>query len=402
MKKRVFRFAAPAAIAWASSGSMLLGAACGGRTVPEAGSGAETSAGTSSGVGGSGFTGSSGNSGSSGSSGSNVTSGLAGSSSGVTSGTAGFTGTTGSFTGSTGATGSFTGSTGGVSGGSGSPYVAPLPPLSSVVLDDMRNVESPTLGYWYTYSDRVIPFSEPPIIQTNLPGTIRPSEGSTFAPTAATDPRAPIITVHGIAQTWPFREVAGQGNDVWGAGFGLDLTDAHPSPTSSVIAAINACPNSLGISPLYDAMSDPNATVPVPLNAQFDGYTGIAFYAISFTGASVTVSVQLDDQRTNGWGGICDVCLDGGRCGVAVDGGADCPCSDSFQYDVLVNAAWNLVEVHFANASLRTQNWSGQNLAAGSILSSALYDLHFQLMTAEGLPLPAYDVGIAYVTWLKD
>ena len=41
-------------------------------------------------------------------------------------------------------------------------------------------------------------------------------------------------------------------------------------------------------------------------------------------------------------------------------------------------------------------------LGSKSLLSSALYNLHFQLSTVSGAPLPPYDIGVAYVTWLTE
>ena len=438
MTKRILGFAAGAALAGASWGCVLLVTSCGGRTLLEeraaaGGSGssgassgstsgttsASTAGTTTSGVAtgsqsgvtagsSSGVTGAAGSV--AGSSGAIGTGGSFAGSAGITgtsgsiAGSTGITGTTGSFAGNTGSAGSVTGDTaisGTFVGTSGTfTNAAPPPPDGAVVLDDMRNLESPSFGYWYSYSDRVIPFSEPPIVQATMPGTMTPSEGTTFYSTAATDPRAPIIPVHDVAQPWPFREASGQGNDVWGAGFGMDFTDVRPATSSPVVAAINACPITVPVSPLYDA-TNPNARVPSPLDAQFDGYTGIGFYAVSFDGP-VAITVTLDDPRTNGWGGTCDVCLNGGRCHVGADGGMDCPCSDSFALTVLLTSGWEFYSFRFADKTLKTQNWSGQNLTPGSILSSALYNLHFQFTTANGQPLAPYDVGVAYVTWLTN
>jgi hypothetical protein len=384
MKKRGFRFVARATCAWTFSGSILL-AGCGGRTLLEEGgqtgaAGATSgttspmgTAGASSGAGGSGLTGTG--------SGAN---GLAGSS--------GFIGTGGSSAGGSSA----------VTGASGvtTSTLAQSPPLSAVVLDDMEALKAPTGGSWYTYSDRVLPNSAPPIIQTDLPGVMTPPEGTTFAPYTS-DPRAPELMINGAWHAVPFREVTGHGNDVWGAGFGLDFSDVRPSPTDSVIASINACPSDAGVSPLFNAM-DPDVLVPVAFNAKVAGFTGIGFYATSFSGIPVTIYVELDDPRTSPRGGSCDVCLDGGHCEAAGDGGAACPCYDSFMESFYVSGGWNFYSFHFTDPALVTQNWSGQDLAAGTILSSALYNLHFQLTVAPGQSLPPFDIGVAYVVWLTD
>ncbi len=313
-----------------------------------------------------------------------------------TTGTSGAGGTTGtSGTGATGATG--TSGTTPPAGDGGAP-------LGTVILDDMTMQQSVLGGSWYTYSDRTEANSEPPIILGGVPGMITPVEGANFFPALSTDPKAPTITVAGTAGPQGFRECSGGGDDNWGAGFGLDLKDNTPDGGPVVF---NTCINDAGTNGIIFDTSGQSANVgiPVPFDAKTAGYTGIAFYGTSFGTVAQSVNIQMDDERTSPWGGICSACQNGGKCAASggPDGGALCPCSDNFIFTALFPAgSWKQFSFHFTDKTLKTANWSTQGLTAGSIDTTSLYNLHFQLTTSAGKALPAYDVGVAYVTWLTN
>ncbi len=97
------------------------------------------------------------------------------------------------------------------------------------------------------------------------------------------------------------------------------------------------------------------------------------------------------------------MCQNGGKCAAAADGGKACPCSDSYIVTELFQpGVWTRYSFKFTETGLATANWSGQGLAKGGIDATHLYNLHFQLSTDAGTALPAFDVGVAYVTWLTD
>jgi hypothetical protein len=316
-------------------------------------------------------------------------------------GTTGGTGATGSAAGSAGASGS---STSGIST-SGTSTVGVG---SEVVLDDQTGMQSVLLGSWYTYSDRTIPNSEPPIVQPGKtdPGMIVPAEGASFFP--MNDGRGPTITVDGGATVMPYREVTGGGETLWGCGFGLDLQSALPDGGP---VAFNSCPGYVADAgmPIFDVTNaGGNVGIPIPFNAKAAGYTGIAFYAISFGTTLASIAVQMDDERTNAWGGVCDACVNGGPptghdCEATADGGMDCPCSDSYIYTAaFMPGKWERFAFHFTDMTLATANWSKQGLPKGGIDTTQLYNLHFQISLGSAKMLAPFDVGVAYITWLTD
>ncbi len=333
-----------------------------------------------------------------GSSGTN-TGGTVSGSSGTATGTSG-NGTLGSGTSGTASGTSTPGADGGYS-------TVGTPAAGEVVLDDMTKQQSATLGSWYTYSDRTIPNSEPPIPTpgaTAPPGSVTPVEGASFF--AVTDARGPTLSPAGGngPMLMPYRESSGGGEMTWGAGFGMDITSAVPDGGP---VAFNSCPNpaaDAGHSMIFDTSgASTNVGIPVPFDAITNKYTGIAFYGISFLTTSSSVNVQLDDERTSPWGGSCVVCQNGGKCALGADGGKECPCSDSYIISELFPAGeWKRFSFHFTDMTLATANWSTQGLPKGGIDATSLYNLHFQLSTSAGKALPAFDVGVAYVTWLTD
>jgi len=331
--------------------------------------------------------------------------------SGTNNGGTATTGSSGTATGTSGS-GSGSGSSGSTAGTStpgadGGPSTVGTASTGEVVLDDMTKQQSVTLGSWYTYSDRTIPNSEPPIPTPGAaapPGSVTPKEGDAFF--AVTDARGPTLAPAGGTgpMLMPYREALGGGESTWGAGFGMDITSSVPDGGP---VAFNTCPNpaaDAGHSMIFDTSgASTNVGIPVPFNAVTNHYTGIAFYGISFGTTSASVNVQLDDERTSPWGGSCVVCQNGGKCAAGADGGKECPCSDSYIVSELFPVGeWKRFSFHFTDMTLATANWSTQGLTKGGIDATNLYNLHFQLSTSAGKALGMFDVGVAYVTWLTD
>jgi hypothetical protein len=332
-------------------------------------------------------------------------SGTSGTGAGGSTGTTGSTGSSGAATtGSAGTTGS-TGSSGTSNYSSASDTLGTAT-AGEVVLDDFTNNESETGGSWYTYSDRTLPNSEPPIPQPGKPdpGSITPAEGVSF-PVAPNDGRGPWLPGDGGVMPQAYREVTGMGETTWGCGFGLDLISSDPDGGAVPINSCTAYLMDAGVTSIFDTTNaSGNVGIPQPFNAQTAAggpFTGVAFYGTSFGTTAASVTVQMDDDRTNLWGGVCDVCLNGGKCAVGTDGGMDCPCSDSYAQTFLFPVGkWQRFEIDFAKTAFATADWSKQNLAPGGIDTTKLYNLHFQLSTTSGTALKAFDVGISYITWV--
>jgi hypothetical protein len=344
------------------------------------------------------------------STGNTAPSGSSGTSTGTSTGTTGSSGTTAGTTTGTGTTGGTGAGTTGTSSGTASYTSASdttgTATAGEVVLDDFTNNESETGGSWYTYSDRTLPNSEPPIPQPGKtdPGSITPAEGMSF-PVAADDGRGPWVAGDGGLMPQPYREVTGGGETTWGCGFGLDLISGTPDGGAVALNSCTAYLMDAGVTSIFDTSGDnPNVGIPQPFNAQTapgGPFTGVAFYGTSFGTAAESVTVQMDDGRTNLWGGVCNVCLNGGKCVAGADGGKDCPCSDSYADTFLFPAGqWKRFEIDFAKASFATANWSTQGLAPGGIDTTSLYNLHFQLSTSSGTALKTFDVGVSYITWI--
>jgi hypothetical protein len=334
-----------------------------------------------------------------------------GSTSGSTGSSGSAAGAAGSMTGTTGATGSAAGAAG-ASGSSSSGVstsgTSTVGQGSDVVLDDMLGMQSALLGSWYTYSDRTLPNSEPPLLQPGKAdlGSIMPMEGAAFYPMS--DTRGPTITVDGGPTLLPYREATGGGETTWGCGFGLDLQSALPDGGAVIFNSCAGFVADAGM-PIFDVTNaGGNVGIPIPFNAKAAGYTGIAFYGISFGTTLISVNVQMDDERTSAWGGVCDACVNGGPptghdCEATDDGGMDCPCSDSYIYTAPFAAGkWERFAFHFTDMTLATANWSKQGLAKGGIDTTQLYNLHFQLSLGSAKTLPNFDIGVAYITWLTD
>jgi hypothetical protein len=258
----------------------------------------------------------------------------------------------------------------------------------NVVLDDMTMQQSVTGGSWYTYSDRSVPNSEPPIIGTPVPpGFVAPTEGQSFF----ADQTGPIINDAG----WPARMADGGGENTWGAGFGLDITSKTPDGTQ---VAFNTC----DAGTIFDTSPDASSVgIPQPYDAS--AYTGIGFYANS-PGGTVVIEVHVDDKKTSPWGGMCNACVSSGTCMTALGTGlAGCPCSDNYIQKVSVGTGWKHYEVHWRQ--MATANWSKSKTflpGDGGMDPTAIYNFHFQFTTNAGKALPGFSVQVAYLTWLKD
>jgi len=282
-------------------------------------------------------------------------------------------------------------SSGGSSSGSGSSSggATNCTPDPATIIDDMsgaHGTENATGGYWYTYSDRTVPNSEPPILLSGggdgggPPGSITPVEGQSFP-----------ITDAGIISgcNWSFREATGGGETTWGAGFGMDFLstppDGGPVPFNSC-ADLQALTDA---SQIFNVTDIDSGTVGIVQPFDASMWSGITFWGISFTGKPQAVAVQMDDDRTSPWGGQCTACN--------YAGGMTNSCSDNFIKGVTFTSTWTQFKVAWSDPLFKTANWS-KNGTKTPIDSNKVYNLHFQI-TAH--PAPAFDVGVAMVQFYK-
>jgi hypothetical protein len=270
-------------------------------------------------------------------------------------------------------------------------------------LDDMTAMAGPTVtgGYWYTYSDRTCVSPLPALIKPDAAGILNPEEGQQYvAMDDGNGPTPPCETA-----PMPYRDFSGSGETVWGAGMGFDFEDspASPPPFGSCASAENCtgveAPNA------YIPMGDGGNAYATPIdttNSSTNGpHKGIAFYARAPMTTSVfKLDVHLSDDTTTPGGGKCDQCLYGGP---ALDGGT-IRCSDDWIETVSLTKSWQQFTIKFTDTTLKTGGWS--STPAKAILASAMhldkmYYMHFQVSTNnDGNPLKAFDVQVAYVTWV--
>src|SRR6202142_3551143 len=114
---------------------------------------------------------------------------------------------------------------------------------------------------WYTFSDRTIPHSAPPVLLSPPPpGSVVPPEGQ---PPALVPFRAGLQA----------REVTGGGEVLWGVGFGFDFADSV-SLANMVLAQGGQAPfNECDAGLTYDLK-----TQPVPVSVDASAHAGISFW----------------------------------------------------------------------------------------------------------------------------
>ncbi|MGD0678804.1 MAG: hypothetical protein ABSC94_25650 [Polyangiaceae bacterium] len=291
---------------------------------------------------------------------------------------------------------STTSSSGGGSSSTAPGAPSPLPSTTTFgpVIDDMTNPQTETGGAWYTYSDRSVPNSEPPIIPTPAPaGTVTPVEGAAFPPvTPGTGNSIPPLT-YADAGMVSARECTAKGEITWGAGFGMDLTSVVPDGSPVALDMCDAGnifvndggPQNVGIPEPYDATA----------------YTGFSFWGIALGTGALTVEVHVDDDQTTPWGGQCNVCVSSGHCAATAEAGstAGCPCSDNFiAKESFKPGQWKQYAVRWSD--LANEDWSLEGKL--TFHQNKMYNIHFQFTTSAGVALPAYDVAVAYLQWLTN
>lgn len=299
-----------------------------------------------------------------------------------------------------GSTSSSSGATSNVSnssasgGGTGTPL--PATTMFGPSIDDMTGQSTQTGGAWYTYSDRTIANSEPPINTVPpAPGSITPKEGDSFAPVVpGTANSIPALMYKGNAVS--ARECVASGEKTWGAGFGMDLLSETPDGAA---VGVNMC----DAGNIFVTDGGPiNVGIPQP----YDGspYKGFSFWAISLTGKNLNVEVHIDDDQTTPWGGECNICRDPNlKCAAGADGGSTtvCPCSDNFvETFSFPSAGWKQFALRWTDTGFKVGGWSNE----GKLVfhPSKMYNIHFQFTTSSGTALPNYDVAVAYLEWLTN
>ncbi len=301
---------------------------------------------------------------------------------------------------SSGAGGSTSGGTsssssGGSSSGSGG---------TTFLIDDMSGLENATQGYWYTFSDRTVPNSEPAVITVladggTPPGTVTPPEGTAFPP-ASDQVSLPDGT------TANYREFSAVGVSTWGAGFGMDFTSTVP--TGSDLTPFASCTTYTlpdGSTSIFDDNAVDAGVVGIvqPYNAS--AWTGVSFWIQSRgTGTPPKVIVNIDDDQTSPWGSVM---TDGGTnpsaCGPCVIKASTTPpyeCSNSWAYPVPTTTSWVQWKVPFASMK-PDSNWNDQGLKLGGIHTQSIYNLHWKFETAAGSALPAVDVAVATIQFYQ-
>jgi hypothetical protein len=271
-----------------------------------------------------------------------------------------------------------------------------------------------TGGYWYTYSDRTVPYSEPPELFLAAdgaapPGTLTPPEGQSF-------PVTDSGTVASCPMPLGFRECTGGGETLSGAGFGMDFLSYPPdggqvpfNECDAVYAGVLVCgqlqdggqapPNECDAGMIFNVNDIDSGTFGIVQPFDASMWSGITFYGISFTGASQAIYVSMDDDRTSPWGGICNACVDLGATtfSTSSSGGTKNACSDSFRKAVTFTAMWTQFKIAFSDMTFTPENWSMNGVSA-PIHSNKVYNLNFAVTEA---PTPAFDLGVALVAFYK-
>jgi hypothetical protein len=190
-----------------------------------------------------------------------------------------------------------------------------------------------------------------------------------------------------------YREFTASGESTWGAGFGMDFSSDPPDGGN--VVPFNSCDGAYklpdGSTTIFDVNDIDSGTVGIVNAFDASQYTGVSFYLKSFsTAAAVTsVVINIDDDQTSPWGGVCGACV------IAAGKTAPFECSDSWQTKVAATSTWTQIKVPFNKMTQDT--WNNQGLKAGQIHTKSLYNLHFKFETSSGTALPAVDVGVAYI-----
>jgi hypothetical protein len=266
---------------------------------------------------------------------------------------------------------------------------APFAVQATRLVDDMRGpamqygwlypTDGPgTQGTWYAYSDRTVPWSFPPIFDSDA-GVLVPSDGVVFPPTD--DAAGPVY----LGSVQPYRRCSGGGEVVWGIGFGMEFIDVAPDGGD---LTVNDCDAGVVLDVRADAGASIRApSVPMPFDAS--AWAGIQFWGKSLRGVTQPVQVFVDDDTSSPFGSPVDA---GGCNACATSAGA---CGDGFQGSVDFPVDWTQFQVPFA--SLHPLGWSGASRTAVPN-ASKLFALHFQIgLEGKANAVVPFDVAVAYV-----
>jgi len=262
------------------------------------------------------------------------------------------------------------------------------PPVATQLIDDMGNLrpDGPGMsGGWGTYSDRAVSWSEPPIFTIDV-GSLVPTDGTPVFPVM--DGSGPVFqatdvnTGNIVAAPQPYRRFTGAGESTWGAGLALNFAGAPPDGGAF---SMNECDGGV----LFDVnAADHDSLVQLPFDAS--GWTGIQFWARSMNGQQRIVTFIIQDDWSNPFGKAADA----GGCNVCAGGGLG-GCGDGPRTVVTVPTGWSHIQVPFS--ALQPNGWSGVKRTR-SPDTSALYSMNFEI---EDVPLPPFDVAVAYVEFYK-
>ena len=273
------------------------------------------------------------------------------------------------------------GSAGGATSGAATATTGPASPPTGPTSPPPNNAPPPTSALpaaptadlsananWYTFSDRTIPNSAPPVLLSPPPpGSVVPPEGQ---PPALVPFRAGLQA----------REVTGGGEVLWGVGFGFDFADSV-SLANMVLAQGGQAPfNECDAGLTYDLK-----TQPVPVSVDASAHAGISFWGRSGLGSQV-VRVQFPDRDTDPWGGVCNTCAAVGTTS----------CDDDFGESVTFTPTWQPFMIRWS--ALATADWSGRHLTTFD--ASTLYAVRFYLLTGAAASLPQFDVLVADVQFV--
>jgi len=273
-----------------------------------------------------------------------------------------------------------------------------LGPLGmNCIIDDMTGTPTQSGGYWYTFSDRTVPFGT--MLVPGYQGTVDPPEGMQFLPNNVPATGLPMPgpgpTIPGLSMPADIRTFAGENLTLWGAGMGFDFLDQVPADASA---------------PSPDAGGDGGGVLGVPTAFDGSAHNGIAFWGRSnlpSTAAAMgnqVVGIHLADQRQAAGGTVCDA----GDPYTVFDGGADInknptECGVDFVKNQTFTPAWTYFHITWAQFG-KSQNYSGGTIYP-SVDQAHLFYLHFQVNNPgyAGMgpiaPEPLWSISVAYVTW---